>query len=155
VGPDQRAAPDEGTASEAATQLRDEPVVVVHGTHDRTAQTPGMQRRAAIDKDSVGTDRLWFGRVTCPPGMTSGPHHHGEAETAGHMLSGDRIRIYFGLNYGEHVDVEPGDYLFVPAWVPHIEVNMSDTVPAEFVTARTPANIVVSLAEPGSEEQAS
>ena len=147
MGPDQRTVPDDINEANSATPLREDPVRVVHGTHDRTAQTPGMYRRAAIDKDSVGTDRLWFGRVTCPPGMTSGPHHHGEAETAGHMLSGERIRIYFGTDYAEYVDVEPGDYLFVPAWVPHIEVNMSDSVPAEFVTARTPANIVISLDE--------
>jgi uncharacterized RmlC-like cupin family protein len=150
MGPDQRAIP--GTeAAPAEVPLRDDPVVVVHGTHDRTAQTPGMHRQAAIDKDSVGTDRLWFGRVTCPPGMSSGPHHHGPAETAGHMLSGDRIRIYFGADYQEYVDVEPGDYLFVPAYVPHIEVNMSDSVPGEFVTARTPANIVIPLPDPGAE----
>jgi uncharacterized RmlC-like cupin family protein len=147
MGPDQRSVPDDAAAADTSTPLRDDPVRVLHGTHDHTAQTPGMYRRAAIDKDSVGTDRLWFGRVTCPPGMTSGPHHHGEAETAGHMLSGDRIRIYFGAEYAEYVDVEPGDYLFVPSWVPHIEVNMSDSEPAEFVTARTPANIVISLDE--------
>jgi uncharacterized RmlC-like cupin family protein len=121
------------------------PVRVVHGLHDKTAQTPGMYRRAAIDAESVGSEKLWFGRVTCPPGLNSGPHHHGEAETAGHMLSGERIRIYFGENYQEFVDIEPGDYLFVPAYVPHIEVNMSDTEAAEFVTARSPANIVVNL----------
>src|SRR3984885_5491983 len=149
MGPDQREVTDTSAGARADAPLRNDPVRVVHGTHDRTAQTPGMQRHAAIHKESVGTDRLWFGRVTCPPGMTSGPHHHGEAETAGHMLSGDRIRIYFGANYQEYVDVDPGDYLFVPAWVPHIEVNMSGTEPAEFVTARTPGNIVVPLAEPG------
>jgi uncharacterized RmlC-like cupin family protein len=147
MGPDQRSVQDAASGGETATELRNDPVRVVHGTHEHTAQTPGMHRRAAIDKESVGTDRLWFGRVTCPPGMTSGPHHHAEAETAGHMLSGDRIRIYFGANYEEYVDIEPGDYLFVPAYVPHIEVNMSDTVAAEFVTARTPGNIVVSLEE--------
>jgi uncharacterized RmlC-like cupin family protein len=151
MGPDQREVSGAPGQTQAGAPLRNDPVRVVHGTHDQTAQTPGMQRHAAIDKESVGTARLWFGRVTCPPGMSSGPHHHAEAETAGHMLSGDRIRIYFGANYEEYVDVEPGDYLFVPAWVPHIEVNLSDTEPAEFVTARTPGNIVVSLDDPAGD----
>ena len=106
-----------------------------------------MHRRVAVDHESTGSEKLWFGRVICPPGMNSGPHHHGEAETAGHMLSGDRIRVYFGENYEEYVEIKTGDYLFVPAHIPHIEVNMSDTEPAEFVTARSPANIVVNLDE--------
>ena len=118
---------------------------VIHGLHDHTAQTPGMQRRAAVDKESVGSEKLWFGRVTCPPSSNSGPHHHGEAETAGHMLSGDRIRVYYGKNYEKFIEVQPGDYLFVPARIPHIEVNMSDTIEAEFVTARSPGNIVFNL----------
>jgi uncharacterized RmlC-like cupin family protein len=113
--------------------------------HDHTAQTPGMIRRAAVDKESVGSEKLWFGRVTCPPGLNSGPHHHGEAETAGHMLSGDRIRIYYGEDYKEFVEIAPGDFLFVPAYAPHIEVNMSDTESAEFVTARSPTNIVFNI----------
>lgn len=121
------------------------PCRVVKGLSDDTAQTPGMQRRVAIDASSVGSTKLWFGRVTCPPGLNSGPHHHGEAETAGHMLSGDRVRVYYGENYEEYIEVEPGDYLFVPAYTPHIEVNMSDTAPGQFITARSPDNIVIPI----------
>lgn len=121
------------------------PCRVVKRLSDETAQTPGMNRRVAIDKDSVGSEKLWFGRVTCPPGLNSGPHHHGEAETAGHMLSGDRVRVYYGENYEQFIEVEPGDYLFVPAYTPHIEVNMSDSTPGEFITARSPDNIVIAL----------
>jgi uncharacterized RmlC-like cupin family protein len=155
MGPDQRpvdespvprgplAAPTVHSAADAGPPNK--PVQVIHGLHDNTAQTPGMHRKVAVDKESTGSEKLWFGRVTCPPGMNSGPHHHAEAETAGHMLSGDRIRIYFGNNYEEYVEIKTGDYLFVPAYVPHIEVNMSETLPAEFVTARSPTNIVVNL----------
>jgi uncharacterized RmlC-like cupin family protein len=122
-------------------------VRVVKGTTHNTAQSEGMVRRAAIDKHTVNSHSLWFGRVTCPPGLRSEPHHHGPAETAGHMLSGDRIRVYFGENYEEFIEVEPGDYLFVPAYIPHIEMNMSDVEAAEFVTARSPDNIVINLEE--------
>jgi uncharacterized RmlC-like cupin family protein len=120
---------------------------IVKSLSDATAQTPGMERFAAIDRDTAGARSLWFGRVKCPPGLNSGPHHHGPAETAGHMLSGDHIRVYFGKNYEEYVDYYPGDYLFVPAYMPHIEVNMSDTVEAEFIAARSPGNIVFNLDE--------
>ena len=130
---------DEGSARKY------DPVRVVHHTVEAINPTPGMDRKAAISKETVGAQRLWFGRVTCPPGYASAPHHHGEAETAGHMLSGDRCRIYFGENFEEYVDVRPGDYLMVPPWTPHIEVNMSDTEEGEFVTARSPDNIVTNL----------
>jgi uncharacterized RmlC-like cupin family protein len=158
MGPDERPVDDTGQTGDGQTgdgqtgdgqtgDLVHDPVRVVHSLSHDTAQTPGMHRLVAIDAASVGAKRLWFGRVTCPPGLNSGPHHHGEAETAGHMISGDRIRIYFGQDYHEYVDIEPGDFLFVPAYTPHIEVNMSDTVAAEFFTARSPDNIVVNLDE--------
>jgi uncharacterized RmlC-like cupin family protein len=128
-------------------RLAEYTVRVVKGTTGKTAQSEGMVRRAAIDKNTANSKSLWFGRVTCPPGLKSVPHHHGPAETAGHMLSGDRIRVYFGEGYQEFIEVEPGDYLFVPAYIPHIEMNMSDVVAAEFVTARSPDNIVVNIEE--------
>jgi uncharacterized RmlC-like cupin family protein len=85
-----------------------------------------------------------MGRVTGPPGMDSGPHHHGEAETGGYVLSGS-ARIYYGENYAEEVDLFPGDFIYVPGFIPHIETNLSKTEPIEFVTCRFPGNIVVNL----------
>lgn len=76
--------------------------------------------------------------------MTSSPHHHGEAETAGLVVSG-HCRISFGPDYHESVDLAPGDFVFVPANFPHIEANTSDTEPVEFITARSPDNIVINL----------
>src|ERR1700686_1386636 len=80
-------------------------VLRIQSTSDDTAQTHGMIRKVAISRDGI-SNQLWFGRVTCPPGLNSGPHHHGEAETAGYMLSGERIRIYFGENFETFVDIE-------------------------------------------------
>lgn len=111
---------------------------------EHTAQTPGMPRRSGVSKDNTGAQRLWAGRVTGEPGLNSGAHHHGEAETAGYCLSGS-CRLYFGEHYEDFVDMMPGDFVFVGAWVPHIEVNLSKTEPVEFVTFRTPDNIVVNL----------
>jgi uncharacterized RmlC-like cupin family protein len=126
-----------------------DPVRVIRSSRADASQTPGMERQSAVDSMSAGSQKLWFGRVTCPPGLHSGPHHHGEAETAGYMLSGDRIRMYFGENYEEFADIVPGDFLFVPPYAPHIEVNMSETLAAEFIVARSPDNIVVNLDEKG------
>jgi uncharacterized RmlC-like cupin family protein len=119
-------------------------LVVRGGTlSSNTAQTVGMPRRAAISKETTGAQHLWVGRVVGEPGMDSGPHHHGEAETCGFILSGTP-RIYYGEEYAEFVDLEPGDFIYIGPFVPHIESNPHDT-PVEFITARSPDNIVVNL----------
>ena len=89
---------------------------VVHGTEpaSETAQTPGMERRAAIHKGSVDASKLWVGTVTCLPNQKGPPHHHGEAETAAYIISG-RMRVYYGENFEEYLEAGPGDYLFVPS----------------------------------------
>ena len=121
-------------------------VVVVRAGElsDETAQTFGMPRRAAVSEGTTGAQRLWMGHVTGEPGMDSGPHHHGEAETAGFILAG-HPRIYYGDDFADYVDLAPGDFIYIGAYVPHIERNPSDTEPVEFITARSPDNIVVNL----------
>ena len=138
MGPDQRPVKS-GVRAEGSQIPR-----VIKRASEATAQTPGMNRRVAVPPGEV-SEALWFGAVTCPAGLNSGPHHHAEAETAGYMLSGDHIRVYYGEDYREFIEVHPGDFLYVPAWIPHIEVNMSAKTPAEFITARRPDNIVVNI----------
>jgi uncharacterized RmlC-like cupin family protein len=126
-------------------------VVVRQGAlSDNTAQTSGMPRRAAISPGN-GARQLWMGRVTGQPGMNSGPHHHGEAETCGYVLSG-RCRVYYGEGFAQHVDLEAGDFIYVAPFVPHIEANPHDEA-CEFVTVRTPDNIVVNLPAASSPHQ--
>ena len=122
-------------------------VQVLHGTQpmDTTAQTRGMERRAGIDGNTAGAKRIWMGYVTCLPNQMGPPHHHGEAETAAYIVSG-QMRVYFGEGFKEYVDASPGDYLYVPAHTPHIEGNVTDE-PAELILTRTPDNIVVNLGE--------
>jgi uncharacterized RmlC-like cupin family protein len=120
-------------------------VVVVRGAElsRQTAQSTGALRRVGVSP-AGGSSRIWMGQVSNEPGMRSVPHHHGEAETAGFILSGN-ARIYWGDGYAEYVDLETGDFVYVPAYLPHIEANLSDTEPLVFLTCRTPDNIVVNL----------
>ena len=122
-------------------------VRVVKGTQppDTTAQTRGMLRRPGISADSTGGKRIWLGLVTCEPNTQGPAHHHGEAETAAYVLSG-QVRVYYGEGLKEYVDAGPGDFIFVPAYLPHIEANVTD-LPAEAVLSRSPDNIVVNLEE--------
>lgn len=110
----------------------------------KTGQSEGALRVVGVNAETSRAERIWMGQVSNEPGMRSVPHHHGEAETAGFVLSG-RARIYFGDNYEEYVDMEAGDFCYVPPYLPHIEANLSDTEPLVFLTCRTPDNIVVNL----------
>ena len=118
---------------------------VVHGTRppSDTAQTPGMERRPAIDAAAVGASKIWFGTVTSEPNHKGPPHQHGEAETAAYVISG-HVRVHYGENFEESVEAGPGDYLFVPAHLWHIEENPYD-VPSEQFLARGPDNIVINM----------
>ena len=111
--------------------------------HD-TAQSEGLLRMTGVSADVTPATRIWFGKAINEPGTRSLPHHHGEAETGGYVVSG-HARIYFGENYAEYVDMTDGDFVFVPPFMPHIEVNMSTTEELTWLTVRTPSNIVVNL----------
>ncbi len=118
------------------------PVVVSGaGSPGETAQTPGMERRAGVSRESAGASKVWLGFVTARPNSWGPPHHHREAETASYVLSG-RTRVYFGENFAEFVEVGPGEFLFVPAQIVHIEANPYDE-PCVAVVSRSPDNIVV------------
>ncbi|MCM3568084.1 cupin domain-containing protein [Neobacillus mesonae] len=114
-------------------------IVRASDLNDLTNQTKNMPRRTAVQAPN-----LWIGRVTGEPAMDSGEHHHGEAETAGFIISGI-TRLLHGERYEDYEEYEPGDFLRVPPYLPHIERNMSNTDTVEFLTARNPRNIVVNI----------
>lgn len=111
---------------------------------DMTAQTQHAMRRAGVSRENTGAARIWLGKVHTPAGFASDAHHHGEAETAGYVLKGHAYVLY-GEGYTERIDLEEGDFIFVPPNTPHIEGNASDTEELIWMTARTPDNIVVNL----------
>ncbi len=112
-----------------------------------TAQTAHALRRAGVSAQNTDAERIWLGKVHTPAGYASDAHHHGVAETAGYVLKG-RAYILFGEGYHERVDLEEGDFIFVPPNTPHIEGNASDTEELIWMTARTPDNIVINLDGP-------
>jgi uncharacterized RmlC-like cupin family protein len=119
--------------------------VVVHDLEPagNTAQTPGMVRRPGIASATSGATKIWMGQVTGAPNDQGPPHHHAEAETAAYVLSG-HVRVYYGEGFKKYVEAGPGDFLFVPSYMPHIEANPYDE-PFEVVLCRTPDNIVINL----------
>ena len=109
-----------------------------------TAQSGGLSLMTGVGPQHTGAAKLWFGKAMNAPGFRSLPHHHGEAETGAYVLSG-RARIFFGDDYQEFLDLAEGDFMFVPPFLPHLEVNMSTTEELWWIACRTPENIVVNL----------
>ena len=123
----------------------DVPVVTRKGDENRdTGQSGGAVRISGVSPQHTPATRIWFGKVSNEPGYRSFPHHHGEAETGGYVLQG-RGRIYFGEDYARYEDLQEGDFVFVPPFMPHVEANMSTTEELIWLTTRTPDNIVVNL----------
>lgn len=119
-------------------------VVRAEETDYGTAQTEGLPRLDGVSSETAGAANVWLGQPTGEPGMDSEPHHHGEAETAGYIVRG-HAEIFYGEGYDEKVEMGPGDFVYIPPYLKHVERNASETKPVEFVTARTPGNIVVNL----------
>lgn len=108
-----------------------------------TAQTEGMRRFAAISGKSVGALNLWMGEVHVAPQMASANHHHGESETAIYVRSGHPEFVFHDGDQEVRIATSPGDYIFVPPYVPHREENPDPTAPAEVVIARTTQEAIV------------
>jgi uncharacterized RmlC-like cupin family protein len=120
--------------------------VKAHELDAGTAQSEGMQRFAALSGRSVGSEKLWMGETIAAPGTVSANHHHGESETAIFVRSGHPEFVFFDGIQEVRIVTEPGDYVFVPPYLPHREENPDPTTPAELVIARsTQEAIVVNL----------
>jgi uncharacterized RmlC-like cupin family protein len=110
-----------------------------------TPQTPGMTRAAAITYARVGAQKLWAGTVVVQPAARTGPHHHGELETVLYIVRG-RARFRWGDRLEFVAEAGPGDFIYVPPFVPHQELNATDDEPVEAVVVRSGQEpIVVNL----------
>ncbi len=107
-----------------------------------TAQTPGMFRQAAINAARVGAQRIWAGTVAIQPNAKTGVHHHGELESVIYVLRG-HARMRWGEKLEFVAEAGPGDFIFVPPFVPHQEINASTDEPLECVLVRSDNEAVV------------
>jgi uncharacterized RmlC-like cupin family protein len=126
--------------------------IVRHNQLDpNTPQTPGMQRAAAITSTSAGASRIWAGTVTIHPKAQTGAHHHGELESVIYVVRG-RARMRWGERLEYTAEAGPGDFIYVPPYVPHQEINASHDEPLECVLVRNNQEpIVVNLTIEGVE----
>ena len=116
-----------------------------------TPQTPGMTRAAAINRAMAGANKLWAGSVTIHPDVKTAPHHHGELESIIYIVSG-RARMRWGAKLEFIAEAGPGDFIFVPPFVPHQEINANAGEPLVCVVVRSDQEpVVVNLDIPAAE----
>ena len=124
-------------ASDSRPKWKHNGVRVVHSDElDIAPQTPGMNRATAITHARPGAERLWAGTVVIYPKAKTGAHHHGPVESVIYVVSG-RARMRWGERLEYVAEAGPGDFIFVPPYVPHQEINASDTEPLECVLVRS------------------
>jgi uncharacterized RmlC-like cupin family protein len=121
-----------------------------------TPQTPGMNRAAAITHARMGAEKIWAGTVVIHPKAKTGAHHHGPVESVIYVVSG-RARMKWGDRLEFTAEAGPGDFIYVPPYVPHQEINASDDEPLSCVLCRSGQEpVVVNLdlpnVEPNPEE---
>ena len=107
---------------------------VVHASRSYKSEQ-GPLYAPAISAETVGAKNLFFGIVTIPPGERTKAHVHPFHESAFYVLSGENIELWSGAELEDRQVAGAGDYLFIPANVPHVAVNRGAT-PAVFVGAR-------------------
>jgi uncharacterized RmlC-like cupin family protein len=108
-----------------------------------TAQTPGMHRMQAISGATVGSRALWMGQTHVAPATRSANHHHGGSETGIYVVSGHPVFVFLDGEEERRLEASPGDYIYVPPWVPHREENPDPQHVAVVVIARTTQEAIV------------
>jgi len=107
-----------------------------------TAQTPGMSRAAAINLARVGAQKIWAGTVHIHPDAKTGAHHHGALESVIYVVKG-RARMRWGEHLEYAGEAGPGDFIYIPPYVPHQEINASKDEILECVLVRSDNEAVV------------
>jgi uncharacterized RmlC-like cupin family protein len=107
-----------------------------------TPQTPGMHREAAINFARVGAQKIWAGTVTIQANAKTGAHHHGALESVIYVVRG-KARMRWGQRLEYVAEANAGDFIYIPPFVPHQEINASTGEPLECVLVRSDNEAVV------------
>jgi uncharacterized RmlC-like cupin family protein len=136
--------PDNHEHIETDDRWKHDGVRVIKGDQldSNTPQTPGMFRQAAINHARVGAQKIWAGTVSIAPDAKTGVHHHGELESVIYVVRGC-ARMRWGERLQFVAEACPGDFIFVPPYVPHQEINADPSQTLECVLVRSDNEAVV------------
>ncbi|WP_034341351.1 cupin domain-containing protein [Deinococcus misasensis] len=115
------------------------PTCTVVRSEEQYRGKQGLDYQRGISAQSTGSTGLCMHLNTFPPGARARAHLHDHHETAIYMLKGE-VGMWYGENLKEHMVVRAGDYLYIPANMPHLPYNMSETEEAVALLARTDPN---------------
>ena len=135
------------------TQWKHDGVRVISGRDldPNVPQTTGMSRAAAVNYARVGAEKIWAGTVTIHPNAKTGAHHHGPVESVIYVVKG-RARMRWGDQLQFTAEAGPGDFIWVPPFVPHQEINANPDEKLECVLLRSGQEpVVVNLDIPMAE----
>ena len=140
----ERTPSDHSHAHDEAQRWKHDGVRVIPGNQldPNVPSTPGMDRKAAINFARAGAQKLWAGTVAIQPNAKTGAHHHGALESVIYVVRG-RARMRWGERLEFTAEAGPGDFIFVPPYVPHQEINASQSEPLECVLVRSDNEAVV------------
>ena len=126
------------------TKWKHDGVRVIPGSSldSNTPQTQGMDRKAAINFARVGAQKIWAGTVSIRPNAKTGAHHHGPLESVIYVVRG-KARMRWGESLEFVAEADAGDFIYVPPYVPHQEINASRSEPLECVLVRSDNEAVV------------
>jgi uncharacterized RmlC-like cupin family protein len=124
--------------SNSASRWRTEGVRIIRPDQfdSNIAQTAGLHRLAAVSSANTGASKLWAGTFTVEAKAKTGPHHHGDLETVIYVLNGV-ARLRWGERLEFEAEATAGDFIYVPPYVPHQEINPSTDLQLQCVLARS------------------
>src|SRR5260370_1645953 len=133
-----------GQHNPGAVDWKEHGVKVIPGDQldTNTPQTAGMNRAAAITSARAGAQKIWAGTVHIHANAKTGAHHHGALESVIYVLKG-RARMRWGEHLEYVAEANPGDFIFIPPYVPHQEINASTDETLECVLVRSDYEAVV------------
>lgn len=111
-----------------------------------TTQTPGMTRYEAISGMRSSSEQIWMGENHVAAGVCSADHHHGASETGIYVVEGHPVFVFLKDGSEQRIETEPGDYVYVPPFVPHREENPGEDEAVVVLARSTQEAIVVNVA---------
>jgi len=112
---------------------------------EETTQTPGMRRFEAISGKRSSSERIWMGENHVEGGVSSAAHHHGASETGIYVVRGNPVFAFLEDGVERRIETSPGDYVYVPPFVPHREENPGPDEAVVVLARSTQEAIVVNL----------
>jgi uncharacterized RmlC-like cupin family protein len=128
-----------GPVSIGDRQMTISQATVLKGVDAPSEAEQGSMYAAGVSAETTGANALWMGKISLPAGRRTKAHFHASHETALYMISGEAVDLFTGARLERHETARPGDFVFIPAGLPHVAINRSGTT-ALFVGARTDPN---------------